>query len=164
MAWIAALKYSGPTALILTRQKLPVIARPAAFAPEDSLKGGYLVSAPEGKPDVVIMASGSEVHVAVDAAVMLAEKGVRAGIVSVPCLENFMAQSAEYRSGLLPAGVPRVAFEAGRGESWGRLIGCDGLFIGIEHFGASAPDKVLAEQFGFTAPQVAEKITAFLKK
>ena len=164
MAWLAALQYSGPTALILTRQKLPVIARPVTFAPEDSLKGGYLVSSPEGTPDVVIMASGSEVHVAVDAAAMLAAKGIKARIVSVPCLGSFMAQPAEYRDGLLPAGVPRVAFEAGRGESWGRLIGCDGLFIGIEHFGASAPDKVLAEQFGFTAPQVAETIETFLNK
>lgn len=164
MAWLAALQYSGPTALILTRQKLPVIERPAAFVPQDALKGGYVVSTSAGVPDVVVMASGSEVHVAVEASAMLAAGGIKARIVSVPCLETFMAQPAEYRNDLLPAGVPRVAFEAGRGESWGRLIGCDGLFIGIEHFGASAPDKVLAEQFGFTAPQVAEKITAFLKK
>jgi transketolase len=114
--------------------------------------------------DVVIMASGSEVHVAVAAATTLAAKGIQARIVSVPCLEQFKAQPQSYRDAVLPAGIPRVAFEAGRSESWGRLIGCDGLFIGIEHFGASAPDKVLAEQFGFTAPQVAAKITAFLKK
>ncbi len=164
MAWVAALKYSGPTALILTRQTLPVIERPASFVPADSLKGGYLVSATPSTPDVVIMASGSEVHVAVVASTLLAEKGVKASIVSIPCLENFIAQPAEYRNELLPVGVPRVAFEAGRGASWGCLIGCDGLFIGIEHFGASAPDKVLAEQFGFTAPQVAEKIAVFLKK
>jgi len=164
MAWLAALQYSGPTALILTRQKLPVIDRPAAFVPQDALKGGYVVSSPAGAPDVVVMASGSEVHVAVEASATLAAGGIKARIVSVPCLESLMAQPAEYRNQLLPAGVPRVAFEAGRGESWGRLIGCDGLFIGIEHFGASAPDKVLAEQFGFTAPQVAEKIATFLKK
>ncbi len=164
MAWVAALKYSGPTALILTRQKLPVIDRPAEFVAEDALKGGYLVSTPAGTADVVVMASGSEVHVAVEAAAILADRGIKARIVSVPCLESFVAQPAEYRNQLLPAGVPRVAFEAGRGESWGRLIGCDGLFIGIEHFGASAPDKVLAEQFGFTSPQVAEKIMGFLNK
>jgi transketolase len=163
LAWQAALQYSGPTALILTRQKLPVIARGAA-SNDDIRKGGYVVSTPAGKADVVIMASGSEVHVAVEAAAKLGSEGVACRIVSVPCLENFMAQSQEYRSHCLPAGVPRVAFEAGRGESWGRLIGCDGLFIGIEHFGASAPDKVLAEKFGFTAPQVAETIKAFLKK
>ena len=164
LAWTAALQYDGPTALILTRQKLPVIARPADCGTADVLKGGYLVAAPEGTADVVIMASGSEVHVAVEAAAMLATSGIKSRIVSVPSLETLQAQPQAYRDALLPAGVPRVAFEAGRGESWGRLIGCDGLFIGIDHFGASAPDKVLAEKFGFTAPQVAERITAFLKK
>lgn len=164
LAWQAALeRKDGPTALILTRQKLPVIDRGAA-SNNDILKGGYIVSTPVGKPDVVIMASGSEVHVAVEAAAKLAADGIAGQIVSVPCLESFLAQSSDYRSQVLPAGVPRVAFEAGRGESWGRLVGCEGLFIGIEHFGASAPDKVLAEQFGFTAPQVAERIRVFLKK
>lgn len=164
LAWQAALQYQGPTALILTRQKLPVISRPSSFTPADALKGGYIVSSPDGTPDVVIMASGSEVHVAAEAAALLAAQGIKARIVSVPCLETFSAQPAEYRNQILPAGVPRVAFEAGRGMPWGSLIGCDGLFIGIEHFGASAPDKVLAEQFGFTSPQVAGKIAAFLKK
>ena len=163
LAWSAALQHNGPTALILTRQKLPVIARPAGCGAADVLKGGYTVSAPEGA-DVTIMASGSEVHVAVEAAAALAGRGVAARVLSVPCLEQFMAQPQEYRDSVLPAGIPRVAIEAGRGESWGRLIGCDGLFIGIDHFGASAPDKVLAEKFGFTSPQVAERIAAFLKK
>jgi len=164
MAWRAALEYGGPTALILTRQKLPVIARQASFTPADALKGGYVVSSPDGVPDVVIMASGSEVHVAVEAAGIMSAAGITSCIVSIPCLETFIAQPAAYRASMLPTGIPRVAFEAGRSESWGRLIGCDGLFIGIEHFGASAPDKVLAEQFGFTAPQVAERIREFLKK
>ncbi len=113
---------------------------------------------------MIVMASGSELHVAVEAAATLSIWGIKARIVSMPCLEQFMAQSDEYRAGILPAGIPRVAFEAGQCGSWGRLIGCDGLFIGIEHFGASAPDKVLAEKFGFTASQVAEKISAFIKK
>ncbi|MEI6213165.1 MAG: transketolase [Desulfuromonadales bacterium] len=164
LAWQAALHYDGPTALILTRQKLPVITRPAAFIPADALMGGYIVSTPEGTLDVVIMASGSEVHVAVEAAASLTSREIKVRIVSVPCLETFLAQPENYRSQVLPAGVPRVAFEAGRSSSWGQLAGSDGLFIGIEHFGASAPDKVLAEQFGFTAPQVAERISAFLKK
>lgn len=162
IAWQSALNCNGPTALILTRQKLPVIARPASFVAADAAKGGYVVSVPAGPPDVVIMASGSEVHVAVESATTLAAQGIAATVVSVPCLETFLAQSQEYRNQVVPAGVPRVAFEAGRGECWGRLIGCDGLFIGIDHFGASAPDKVLAEQFGFTAPQVAERIKTFL--
>ena len=103
LAWQAALQYSGPTALILTRQKLPVIARKGTFTPADALKGGYIVSTPDGAPDVVILASGSEVHVAVEAAGILASQGVNARIVSVPCLETFLAQPAEYRS-RIPAG------------------------------------------------------------
>jgi transketolase len=164
MAWVAALQYSGPTALILTRQKLPVITRKASFTPADALKGGYIVATPEGASDVVIMASGSEVHLAVEAAEIISTIGIKSRIVSIPCLETFLSQSTEYLREVLPAGVPRVAFEAGRCGSWGSLIGCDGLFIGVEHFGASAPDKVLAEKFGFTAPQVAEKIKNYLGK
>ncbi len=164
LAWQAALQYAGPTALILTRQKLPMINRPASFTPDDVLKGGYVVSSPAATPQVVIMASGSEVHVALEAAASLDSQGIAARIVSVPCLETFLVQSADYRNKVLPAGVPRVAFEAGRGMPWGSLIGCDGLFIGIEHFGTSAPDKVLAEKFGFTAPQVAERIATLLHK
>lgn len=164
LAWQAALEYNGPTALILTRQKLPMIARNASFTPSDALKGGYVVSSPSGKPDVVILASGSEVHIAAEATATLATQGVNARLVSVPCLETFIAQPAEYRSQVLPVGIPRVAFEAGRGMPWGCLIGCDGLSIGIEHFGASAPDIVLAEQFGFTTPQVVAKIAAFVNK
>lgn len=165
MAWSMALKTGdGPTALILTRQKLPAIKRADSFLPEEINKGGYIVSSPEGTPDVVIMASGSELHVAVEAAAALALEGIKARIVSVPCMERFTAQPKSYRDSLLPAAVPRVAFEAGRGESWDKFIGCDGLFIGIDHFGASAPAEILAEQFGFTTPQVTERIRAFLKK
>ncbi len=164
VAWQAALeKKDGPTALILTRQKLPALDR-GNVTSDTILKGGYLISTPAGKADVVIMASGSEVHVALQAAAELKKAGISPRVVSVPCLGTFLSQPAEYRNQVLPAGVPRVAFEAGRGESWGMLVGCDGLFIGIEHFGASAPDKVLAEKFGFTAPQVAEKIKSFLQK
>jgi len=164
LAWQAALeKKDGPTVLILTRQKLPIIDRGSASS-DDIRKGGYVVSTPAGKPEVIIMASGSEVHVAVEAAAKLTKDGIAIRVVSIPCLATFIAQSPEYRNHVLPVGVPRVAFEAGRGESWGRMIGCEGLFIGIEHFGASAPDKVLAEKFGFTAPQVAERVKSFLKK
>jgi transketolase len=149
----------------LTRQEVPTLDR-ARFAAADELRRGayVLADAPDGNPDLILMASGSEVHIAVEAAEVLAAQGIQARVVSIPCLETFLAQPAEYRSQILPAGIPRVAFEAGRGMPWGCLIGCDGLFIGIEHFGASAPDKVLAEQFGFTTPQVAERIRAFLKK
>jgi len=165
MAWDSALRHThGPTVLILSRQKLPIIVRLASCSGADVLKGGYVVSSPDGTPDAVVMASGSELHLAVEAGATLASQGIKARIVSVPCLEQFMAQPQSYRDAVLPTGVPRVAVEAGRSESWGRLLGCDGLYICIDHFGASAPDIILAEKFGFTVPQVAEKIAAFLKK
>lgn len=161
LSWYAALKYhNGPTALILTRQKLPVLPRPEGFDATAPLRGGYLL-ADVAKPAVVIMASGSEVSLALEAASILAEKNIAARVVSVPDLGTFMAQSPEYRSSLLPVGVRRVAIEAGRGESWGRLLGEDGLFIGWEQFGASAPAEVLAEKFGLTPSAVADKIAEF---
>ncbi len=163
LAWYAALKYhSGPTALILTRQKLPLLPRIAGSDPTQPLMGGYLL-ADVANPAVVLMASGSEVSLALDAAKLLAGRGVNARVVSVPDLGTFMAQPAEYRASVLPAGVKRVAIEAGRGESWGRLLGEAGLFIGLEQFGASAPAEVLAEQFGLTPAAVAQKVAAFVK-
>ena len=164
LAWDAALRYAnGPTALILSRQNLPVIERYSTFDNADALKGGYAVAPRTDVPDAVVMASGSEVHVAQEASAILAASGIKVRILSVPCLEQLMAQPSDYRDSLLPIGVPRVAVEAGRAESWGRLLGYDGLFIGIEQFGASAPGDVLAQKFGITAPQIAEKIAEFLK-
>ena len=163
LAWYAALKYhNGPTALILTRQKLPLLPRVDGFDQTLPLMGGYVLADAE-KPAVVLMASGSEVSLALDSAALLADKGIAARVVSVPDLGTFMAQSAGYRRSVLLPGVRRVAIEAGRGESWGRLLGEEGLFIGIEHFGASAPAEVLAEKFGLTPAQVADKVEGFLK-
>lgn len=162
LAWYAALKYqNGPTALILTRQKLPLLPRIEGSDPTQPLQGGYVL-ADATNPAVVLMASGSEVSLALDAAKLLAEQGVNARVVSMPDLGTFMAQPAEYRRSVLPAGVKRVAIEAGRGESWGRLLGEEGLFIGWEQFGASAPAEVLAEQFGLTPAAVAQKVATFV--
>ncbi len=163
LAWYAAMKYhNGPTALILTRQKLPLLPKPAGFDKSLPLAGGYLL-ADVVNPAVVLMASGSEVSLAMDAAKLLADKGVAARVVSVPDVTTFMAQSAEYRASVLPKGVKRVAIEAGRGESFGKLLGEEGLFIGWEGFGASAPAEILAEQFGLTPAKVADKVAAFVK-
>lgn len=123
--------------------------------------GGYVL-ADAANPAVVLMASGSEVSLALEAAKLLASQGVAARVVSVPDLGTFMAQPLAYRRSVLPAGVKRVAIEAGRGESWGRLLGEEGLFIGWEQFGASAPADVLAEQFGLTPAAVAQKVVAFV--
>lgn len=162
LAWYAALKYhNGPTVLVLTRQKLPLLSRPEGFDRTLPLRGGYLLADAEN-PAVALLASGSEVSLALDAARLLADKGVACRVISVPDLTTFLAQPADYRRHLLPVGVKRVAIEAGRGESWGRLLGEEGLFIGVEHFGASAPAEVLAEKFGLTPAQVADRVAAFL--
>ena len=163
LAWYAAIKYhNGPTALILTRQKLPVLPHQDGADQSLPLQGGYVL-VDVANPAVVLMASGSEVSLALDAAGLLAGKGIAARVVSVPDLGTFMAQPQEYRRSVLPAGVKRVAIEAGRGESWGKLLGEEGLFIGWEQFGASAPAEVLAEQFGLTPSKVADRVAAFLK-
>lgn len=162
LAWYAALKYhNGPTALILTRQKLPLLPRKEGSDPTLPLMGGYVL-ADVDCPKVVLMASGSEVSLALDAAGILSGQGIAARVVSVPDLGTFMAQPLEYRRSVLPPGVTRVAIEAGRGESWGRLLGEEGLFIGWEQFGASAPAEVLAEQFGLTSAAVAQKVKEFV--
>jgi transketolase len=114
--------------------------------------------------DVVLMASGSEVSLAVDAARLLAQQSIQARVLSIPDVTTFMAQPPQYRQELLPAGVPRVALEAGRSESFGRLLGDTGLFIGWEQFGASAPAEVLAEKFGLTTDQVVASVRRFIGK
>ena len=163
LAWYAAMKYhNGPTALILTRQKLPLLPKPAGFDKSLPLAGGYVL-ADVANPTVVMMASGSEVCLALDAAKLLADKGIAARVVSMPDVNTFMAQSPEYRASVLPKGVKRVALEAGRGESFGKLLGEEGLFIGWEQFGASAPAEILAEQFGLTPAKVADKVAGFVK-
>ena len=165
MAWSAALnRKTAPTVLVLTRQKLPAIVREERFDPALVLNGGYVVTSGGGKPDVAILASGSELSLSMAAAGILAGAGVSARVISVPCLEIFLAQPEKYRRSVLPGRVPRVAVEAGRGGLWWRLLGTNGLFIGVESFGASAPEKDLAEHFGLTPQQVAERIGAHLGK
>jgi len=160
-AWIAQ-RAEGPVALSLTRQSVPVLKREAPFTPEDVWRGGYVVRDVEGTPDVVLLASGSEVALACDAAALLAGEGQRARVVSVPCLERLAAQSEAYVEALVPAGLPCVAVEAGRGESFRGLVGRGGLVYGIDRFGASAPYKQLAELFGFTPEKLAAAVRAHL--
>jgi transketolase len=156
----------APNVLILTRQKLPTLARPATFSLRDVWKGGYVVSEAEGgTPDVTIIATGSEVGVAVDARAKLAERGVKARVVSMPCVERFEAQPDAYRASVVPGGDARVCvIEAGRTTGWYKYAGRDGLVIGLDHFGASAPGEVLAEKFGFTGAQCADRIARWLGK
>ncbi len=158
-AWAHALgRKNGPTAFALSRQKLPNLPRPAGFDPKSMLKGAYVIAEAEGTPTVVIVATGSEVEVAVAAKKVLDGKGERVRVVSMPCVSAFQRQDPAYRESLLPAGVARVAIEIGVSEPWYGIIGRDGLVIGHDAFGASAPDRELQKQFGFLPEQVATRI------
>lgn len=156
-AWKAALRRAdGPTALILTRQDLPVLDR-ARYAPADGLhRGGYVLweSGPE-VPDLILIATGSEVHLALAAGEELAADGVRVRVVALPSWELFDRQPQGYRDAVLPPGVrARVAVEAGMKLGWEHYVGLDGEVVGLSRFGASAPGPVLMEKFGITVHAV----------
>jgi transketolase len=162
-AWIAENR-DGPALLALSRQTLKGLDRPAGFEREDIWRGGYVVVETEGAPDVVLAATGSEVALSVEAAERLRGEGVAARVVSLPCLEQFLEQSADFRRGVIPDdGTPVVAVEAARAESLWRVIGANGLIYGIDRFGASAPAGDLAREFGFTADQLAERVQAHVR-
>jgi len=166
MAYGWALERSeGPTLLSLTRQGVPVLDRPTEFENEDIWKGGYLVRPTEGKPDLVMVASGSEVGLACQAAEELSERGRAVRVVSMPCLELFDQQSEADQLALIPDdGTPVVAIEAARGESFRGFVGRRGLIIGMQTFGESAPAAVLADHFGFTPEKVVARIEAHLER
>jgi len=162
LAWGMALeRHDGPTALLLTRQKVPALTREATGALADPRRGAYLLAGDE-RPDAVVAATGSEVHLAVAARQTLAGEGRRLNVVSIPCLEVFLEQDPGYREGLFPDGVPAVTIEAGRTDPWKMLTGPRGLNIGIDRFGASAPAAVLAEKLGLTTEIVTERIRRWL--
>ena len=143
----------GPTSLILSRQALPAMPRTAQQV-DAIARGGYVLVDCAGAPECVLIATGSEVALAIEAAKALAGKGRRVRVVSMPCTSLFDAQDAAYRASILPTGVRRVAIEAGVRDSWYRYVGTEGAVIGMDSFGASAPAKKLFEHFGFTAANV----------
>jgi transketolase len=157
-AWRFALKHkTGPVALALTRQKLGFIDREKYGAAAGLAKGAYvLADAPNGTPDVVLISSGSEVALILEAYAKLADQGVRARAVSMPSHELFAAQSAEYRDSVLPPGTKRVAIEAAHPMSWYRWVGSDGVILGIDRFGASAPYADVYKGLGLTVDKLVE--------
>ncbi len=166
-AWRAALERAeGPSCFSMSRQDLPVLPRPKGCSPEKTLeqirRGGYVLQDCNGRPDAIIIATGSEVAVALQAADLLAEKKLKIRVVSMPCAELFDAQSAAWKESVLPDGVrARVAVEAASADFWRKYVGLDGKVIGMYGFGESAPGKVLFDHFGFTAENVA-KVTSAL--
>jgi len=160
-AWQVALEHrGGPVALALTRQKLPILDR-TVFAPAELVaRGAYILAEAEGgDPEVILLASGSEVHIALEARRRLQQEGVRTRVVSVPSWELFDAQPPAYQAEVLPSSVRRrVAVEAGVAQGWHRYVGDHGDVVAMTRFGASAPYQILMERFGFTAEYVVERV------
>ncbi|GAA5167395.1 transketolase [Viridibacterium curvum] len=161
VAWIHGIENAdGPTLLALTRQNLPFTARSAQQI-ADIRKGGYVLSdAADAK--AVLIATGSEVGVALGAQKLLAEKGVAVRVVSMPCNRLFDAQDKAYRDAVLGKGLPRVAIEAGVSDGWYKYVGLDGAVIGLDRFGESAPGGTLFKHFGFTPERVTETVMSLL--
>jgi transketolase len=155
VAWRMALaRTHGPTALALTRQPLPVLD-PARYPTGDAARGGYVLVG-DADPQVLLLSSGSEVHVALAARAMLAHEGIRTRVVSMPCTEAFDAQPAKYREAVLPPGVrARVGVEAGVTAGLSKYVGLDGEMVGLDRFGASAPYQTLYTELGITPEEVA---------
>jgi transketolase len=159
IAWKVAVEHTnGPVALALTRQKVPFIDRARYGSAEGLARGAYVLADPSGgaAPKVVLMSSGSEVQLILKAQDELAAKGIPSRTVSMPSMELFDRESAEYREQVLPRGVPRVAIEAAHPMSWYKWVGPDGEIIGLERFGASAKYEQIYEGFGITAAAVVE--------
>ena len=162
-AWAAALENkNGPTALVLSRQNLCSVNADPKMA-KGLHRGGYVVRDAD-EIDVLLIATGSEVNASIDAAGILAEKGIKARVVSMPSTQLFEAQDKAYRDSVIPPNIKnRVVVEAASPFGWCRYAGDDGIIIGMDHFGASAPYKVLAEKFGFTAQSIAARTLEYLK-
>jgi transketolase len=155
-AWRVAIEHGdGPVCLVLTRQKLGFIDRTRYASAAGVAKGAYVLADPDdGAPQVVLMSSGSEVALILEAAEQLAARGLRARVVSMPSHSLFAEQPESYRDEVLPRGVPRVAIEAAHPMSWYRWVGADGIVLGIERFGASAPYERLYEELGLTVDKL----------
>ncbi|MGZ5890814.1 MAG: transketolase-like TK C-terminal-containing protein, partial [Hyphomicrobium sp.] len=161
--WEIALQHTeNPSILALSRQAV-VNARKTPSAENLSAKGAYVLREPDRGREVTLIATGSELGIAIDAADALAKEGVRAAVVSMPSMELFRAQPASYRAQVLGS-APRVAIEAGVIQCWHEWIGHDGGFVGLSDFGASAPAPKLFEHFGLTAGKTVETVRGLLKK
>ncbi|HET9931575.1 MAG TPA: transketolase [Polyangiaceae bacterium] len=161
-AWAHAIaRDQGPTLIALSRQKLPELTRPAGFDPKQVLQGAYVLS-DSPNPEYTLIATGSEVQVALDAKGILEAQGKRVRVVSAPCWNKFESQPQELRDAVLGVGTRRVTIEAGMSGPWRSVVGDKGLTIGIDRFGASAPAERLAEEFGLTGAKVAARVLSEL--
>jgi transketolase len=158
-AWRVALQHTGgPVGLVLTRQKLPVLDRTLLASANGLAQGAYILAEAGGSPpEVILIATGSEVPLALEAHARLAGDGIRSRVVSMPCWELFERQPDSYRKAVLPPSVrARVSIEAAAPFGWERYVGLDGAMISVADFGASAPGPVVMREFGFTSEHVIE--------
>ena len=154
-AWDYAVTHDGPVALVLTRQDLPILGPDRV--PDDAVDtGAYILRDTDTPPDVVLVATGSEVALAVDAADVLDDEGLHTRVVSMPSMENFESQNDEYQESVLPSAVPTVAIEAGITRGWHHLVGDDGAVIGLDRFGLSGPGDEVYAELGFTVDRVVD--------
>ena len=173
VAWVQALKRpqsvgmavaeGGPSALLLSRQNLPFVARDAETI-EAIAKGGYILSEPDSAPEAVIIATGSEVGLALEAQRQLADEQIAVRVVSMPCTELFDAQPEAWRAHVLPAALPKVAVEAGSTLGWYKYVGTDGAVVGLDTYGKSAPAPALFDYFDITAAKVVAAVRAILRR
>jgi len=166
-AWRVAIEHRhGPVALALTRQALPILEEAAQKAREGLPRGAYvLADPPNGEPEILLLATGSEVSLALDAAKQLAEQGIRARVVSMPCWVLFDEQPKEYQESVLPPSIrKRLAIEAAAPFGWHKYVGPEGQIHGMERFGASAPYKDLAKAFGFTPEDVVKRVVGMMER
>jgi transketolase len=164
-AWRVALeRRDGPTALALTRQIVPILIETRRNYADTVARGAYVLVDSSGIPSLILIATGSEVRVALGARDLLAEKGIAVRVVSMPSWELFDAQPVEYRESVLPSQITaRLAVEAGVSMGWHKYVGSQGDIVSLERFGASAPYKVLMQQWGFTPEAVAERALKLLE-
>lgn len=164
-AWKAALQStSTPTVLVLSRQNLATIEGTKENAAEGVQKGAYAVKTTEN-PNVLLLATGSEVNLALEVANLLDTEGVAANVISMPSFFNFDQQSKDYKESILPNAIrERVSIEMGRTFGWHQYVGLDGIVVGVDTFGASAPGNIVLEEYGFTAEAIKEKVNTLLKK
>lgn len=159
MAWIAALEYEGPTALLLSRQNLPELSETHVSYSEGMARGAYIIKKEKRQPDYTLVATGSEVHLALEVAQELENLGKDVRVISMPCWELFERQNAEYKHSIFGGNLgKRVSIEAGVDLGWYKYIGMDGICICMDTFGASAPYKDLAKEYGFTRESILERI------
>jgi transketolase len=165
-SWLKIIKDRKPAGIVLTRQNIPTLDRTIYQSAKLTQKGGYILSpASDGKPKVILIATGSEVHIALTAQTLLTENNISSQVVSMPCVEWFLAQDDSYQESVLPKSIKtRIAIEAGTTFGWYQFVGLEGAVIGLDHYGASAKPDILYQEFGITAQHVLQKAQELLQK